>query len=148
MKTKDLLTAGLLALTATLTSARAADTILHNFTGGTSDGSMPDGSLTLSGTKLYGMTEAGGSSNTGALFSMNTDGSSFGLLHSFTGGASDGSTPYGSLTLSGAKLYGMTVGGGSSDTGALFSMNPMAPATACSIPSPAAPAMALSLLAR
>ena len=123
MKTKHLLSTGLLALLSTLTPARAVDTILHNFTSGASDGSTPYGSLTLSGAKFYGMTEAGGGNNTGALFSMNTDGSGFGLLHSFTGGASDGRYPEGSLTLSGAKLYGMTVYGGSSDTGAIFSMN-------------------------
>ena len=99
------------------------DTILHNFTSGASDGSTPYGSLTLSGAKFYGMTEAGGGNNTGALFSMNTDGSGFGLLHSFTGGASDGRFPRGSLTLSGSKLYGMAASGGRSDTGAIFSMN-------------------------
>ena len=45
------------------------------------------------------------------------------ILHSFTGGASDGSYPFGSLTLSGLKLYGLTTGGGSSDGGTLFCVN-------------------------
>ena len=108
------------------TPARAATTILHSFTGGVSDGASPNGSLTLSGSKFYGMTNTGGSGNQGALFSMNTDGTGFGLLHSFTGGVSDGSKPYGSLVLSGSKLYGMTLNGGrvgSGPSGTLFSMN-------------------------
>src|SRR5678816_1838971 len=86
--------------------------VLHNFTGGASDGSGPFESLTLSGSKLYGMTPDGGSSDRGTLFSMNTDGTGFSLLHSFTSGNSDGADPFGSLTLSGSTLYGMTQHGG------------------------------------
>ena len=122
MKTKSILITGVLAFLAALTPARAV-TILHTFTGSASDGANPQDSLTLSGLKLYGLTGNGGTSNKGALFSMNTDGTGYGLLHSFTSGASDGSNPYGSLTLSGSKLYGMTYFAGSSDMGSLFSMN-------------------------
>ena len=125
MKTKHLLTTGLLALLAALTPARAV-TILHAFTGGASDGQYPNGSLTLSGSTLYGMTGNGGGSSNGTLFSMNTDGSGFGVLHSFAGGVSDGANPYGTLTLSGSKFYGMTYSGGSSSgsgNGTIFTMN-------------------------
>ena len=121
--------ASLLLVSATLlpglldTPARAATMILHNFTGGTSDGSYPYGSLTLSGSNLYGMTFYGGSNDSGAIFSMNADGSGFSLLHSLTGGSSDGRSPYGSLTLSGTTLYGTTWVGGSSGSGVLFKMN-------------------------
>ena len=111
-------TAALLALP----PARAADTILHSFTGGSSGGSNPYGSVTLSGSKLYGMTYGGGSFGTGTLFSMNTDGTGFSLLHSFDN--STGAYPQGSLTLSGSKLYGMTSGGGSfGPYGTIFSVN-------------------------
>src|SRR5947209_7436067 len=96
-----LVAAGLIVLS--LASSLAQDTILHNFAGGSDDGGNPSGSLTLSGTKLYGMTAGGGSNNGGTVFSMNIDGSGFALLHSFSGGAY-----YGSLTLSGSVLYGMT----------------------------------------
>ena len=82
----------------------------------------PDGSLTLSGSKLFGMTAVGGTSNTGTLFSMNTDGTGFRPLHSFTGGVTDGYEPQGSLTLSGSTLYGMTGQGGSGNHGVLFSI--------------------------
>lgn len=96
---------------------------LRNFTGGSTDGDEPYGALTLSGSKLYGMTGYGGSSNSGTIFSINTDGSGFSLLHSFTGGSTDGNEPHGSLTLSGSKLYGMTYLGGSGSKGMLFSVN-------------------------
>ena len=69
------------------------------------------------------MTYNGGSNGTGTLFSMNTDGTGFSLLHSFNGGTSDGQFPDGSLTLSGSKLYGMTANGGFRNSGTLFSMS-------------------------
>ena len=47
----------------------------------------------------------------------------FNLLKSFTGGASDGALPYGSLILSGSTLYGMTSQGGSSGSGTIFSID-------------------------
>jgi uncharacterized repeat protein (TIGR03803 family) len=50
-----------------------------------SDGAQPNGSLTLAGSTLYGMTRVGGSSGNGVLFSMNTDGGGYSLLHTFTG---------------------------------------------------------------
>ena len=121
----SLLTVGAALLLGSLpTPARAATMILHNFTGDVGDGANPYGSLTLSNSKLYGLTSSGGSSSTGgALFSMNPDGTGFGLLHSFTEGTSDGFVPFGSLTLSGARLYGTTNGGGSSGSGTVFGIN-------------------------
>jgi uncharacterized repeat protein (TIGR03803 family) len=44
--------------------------------------------------------------------------SSFSVLYSF--GGEDGASPYGSLTLSGRTLYGMTVYGGNNDQGTIF----------------------------
>ncbi len=98
-------------------------TIIHNFTGSSSDGTGPIGSLTLSGNTLYGMTAAGGSGNDGIIFSIDTNGNSFTDLHNFIGTSSDGASPYGGLTLSGSKLYGMTYYGGSSNYGIVFSIN-------------------------
>ena len=100
-----------------------ATTILHSFTGASNDGSNSYGSVTLSGTKLYGMTQSGGSGSVGTVFSMNTDGTGFGLLHSFTFSATDGRSPYGSLSLSGSTLYGMTYYRNATAVGAIFSMN-------------------------
>ena len=98
-------------------------TNLHNFAND-SNGRSPYGSLTLSGSTLFGMTGFGGSGNNGTIFKLNTDGTGFALLHSFAGGTSDGSQPfYGALTLSGSTLYGMTKLGGSGGGGTVFKMN-------------------------
>ena len=104
-------------------SAQAELTVLHAFTGTSSDGAQPRGSLTLSGSTLYGMTGSGGSNNQGVVFQISTSGTNFNLLHWFIGGSSDGSEPYGSLTLSGATLYGMTYGGGPQGDGTLFQIS-------------------------
>jgi MYXO-CTERM domain-containing protein len=104
-------------------SQRLTSNLLHSFEGGIADGQLPGGSLTLSGSILYGMTSAGGASDFGTVFKLNTDGTGFSLLHSF-GGASDGWSPNGSLTLSGSTLYGMTtLGGPGTGGGTLFKVN-------------------------
>lgn len=46
------------------------------------------------------------------------------VLHSFTGGATDGSTSMSSLLKVGSLLYGTTFGGGSDDQGTVFSIAP------------------------
>lgn len=76
-------------------------TILHSFAGG-ADGAYPQGSLLLSGSTLYGMTSGVGpfglgwdAGTSGTIFSINTDGTGYMILHSFTGGANDGAGPRG-----------------------------------------------------
>jgi uncharacterized repeat protein (TIGR03803 family) len=89
---------------------------------GSSNGSTPTGALVLNGNMLYGMTSAGGDSDLGAIFKISTNGTDFSKLFSFNG-ATNGSTPYGSLTLSGSYLYGMTNLGGVNDGGVIFKLN-------------------------
>ena len=97
-------------------------TTLHGFTNG-SDGAYPYAGLILSGNTLYGTANGGGSSAAGTVFAVNTDGSGFTTLHSFTNG-SDGAYPYAGLILSGNTLYGTAIGGGSSaDYGTVFGVN-------------------------
>jgi uncharacterized repeat protein (TIGR03803 family) len=98
-------------------------TNLHAFAGYPGDGSAPSGSLTLDGATLYGMTQYGGAHNKGAVFKMSTDGSSYTTLHSFAGGASDGDSPQGSLTLANGWLYGMTPFGGTNNYGVVFRLS-------------------------
>ena len=99
-------------------------TILHSFTGGSGDGLNPVGiSPIVTGTTLYGMTLNGGASNWGVVFRINTDGSGYTNLHSFTGGSSNGANPDGPLTLIGTTLYGLTEGGGPYLGGVLFEIN-------------------------
>jgi len=98
-------------------------TVLHNFTGSATDGAGPQGSLVVSGSELLGMTELGGSGNTGSLFSINLDGTAYTQIHSFAGGASDGSHPFGSLIVSGTNVYGFTANGGTGGSGTVFKMS-------------------------
>ncbi len=87
-----------------------------------SDGAYPEAGLILSGTTFYGTASQGGSSGWGTVFKVNTNGTGFTILHSFTNG-SDGASPYGGLVLSGNTLYGTTYEGGSSGWGAVFALN-------------------------
>ena len=96
-------------------------TVLQSFDG--ANGANPtNGSLTVNGSTLYGMTSSGGSSGNGNIFSINTNGSNLQSLYSFSGGA-DGASPQGSLALIGSTLYGMTCYGGGSGNGNIFSIN-------------------------
>jgi uncharacterized repeat protein (TIGR03803 family) len=96
-------------------------TNLHSFTG-VSDGANPEAGLILSGNILYGTAYRGGSSNKGTVFAVNTDGTGFTTLHSFTNG-SDGANPEAGLILSGNTLYGTAFAGGSSGYGTVFAIN-------------------------
>ena len=80
------------------------------------NGEDPYGGLTLSGATLYGMTRGGGDYGHGTIFSIATTGGNANALSSFIGPFGDGGqSPYGSLTLSGTTLYGMTSTGGTND---------------------------------
>ncbi len=105
-----------------ISTSGGALTDLHNFTGSTTDGANPEGSLTLSGSTLYGMTTWGGAYGDGIVFSISTSGSSFKDLHDFSGSTTDGQAPYDSLTLTGSTLYGMTNQGGAYSDGIIFSI--------------------------
>ncbi len=99
-----------------------AYSVLQAFKYGTETGMMPYGSLTLSGTTLYGMTYQGGANWNGTVFQLDTGSSGLTLLHSFGSETDDGAMPYGSLTLSGTTLLGMTNQGGAYGAGAIFSV--------------------------
>ena len=92
-------------------------TILLSFNSIT-NGFAPYGSLTLSGSTLYGMTWGG--NRAGTVFSVPTSGGAPTTLLAFSG--SNGGYPWGSLTLSGSTLYGMTCSGGANDDGTIFSI--------------------------
>ena len=86
------------------------------------DGTTPTGSLLLSGSTLYGTTTYGGSNSDGTVFSINTDGSGYSILHQFSDAPGDGYNPYSPLILSGSTLYGTTEGGGRSN-GTVYQIN-------------------------
>jgi uncharacterized repeat protein (TIGR03803 family) len=100
---------------------------LHDFTGG-NDGAAPVAGLVLSGNTLYGTANAGGTNGSGTVFAINTNGTGFTNLYSFSatdtnGCNSDGADPEAVLLLSGNTLYGLANGGGSSGNGTVFSVN-------------------------
>jgi uncharacterized repeat protein (TIGR03803 family) len=111
-----------LALSLTIT-VRAQYRVLHHFTGPTNDGSGPWGSLIQSGSTLYGMTSTGGSDNTGVIFNINTDGTSFHVMHNFISAGDDGTGPFGTLLLDGSILYGMATSQGTAYGGTLFKID-------------------------
>jgi len=92
---------------------------LYNFSYG-EDGGYPQGGLVLLGNTLYGTAESGGDSGVGTLFSLNTDGSNFTPMYSFTG-QDDGSGPN-ALIAQGNTLYGTTENGSTANSGAIFAV--------------------------
>jgi uncharacterized repeat protein (TIGR03803 family) len=114
-------------------------TTLHSFTPTATsssytnaDGARLSAELLLSGNTLYGTAVGGGSSGNGTVFAMNTDGTGFTNLHSFTvtsGGSlsniknTDGANPYAGLILSSNTLYGTTAYGGTNGNGTVFALN-------------------------
>jgi uncharacterized repeat protein (TIGR03803 family) len=93
--------------------------VVHNFTGG-SDGGGPLSGFVIDGAgNLYGTTNAGGASNYGVVFKMNSSGVEA-VLHSFNGGT-DGANPEGRLIRDKAgNLYGTTTAGGAFGAGTVF----------------------------
>src|SRR6266478_4456495 len=115
------------ALLTTNTSKLSAQslTVLHTFSATpswppmNSDGAQPyQTGVILSGNILYGTTYYGGTNGNGAIFSVDTSGSNFTALHSFTATPSpdyinfDGQAPQGGLLLLGDRLYGTALFGG------------------------------------
>src|SRR5438128_1099459 len=111
-------------------------TTLHNFTAlnssTNSDGARPRAGLISSGNTRYGTARTGGGSGGGTVFAVNTDGTGFTNLHSFTSTAfdpssgfstnGDGRSPAG-LIISGDTLYGTAFSGGASGYGTVFAVN-------------------------
>ena len=77
--------------------------------------------LLLSGSTIYGFSQAGGSLNRGYIFSIGTNGSNFSILYSFIGQPSDGKSPSSLILSSGTTFYGATIQGGASNFGTIFS---------------------------
>ena len=79
-------------------SAKASPfTILDPFD--PANGANPSGSLTLSGTTLYGVTNMGGDNDKGTIFKFDTEKNVKTVLHSLSGGTNEGAYPSGTLTL-------------------------------------------------
>ena len=101
-------------------------TVIRTFTN-SPDGWDPEAGLVLDGSTLYGTTCQGGSSTNGTVFKMDTNGTGYAILKSFSAlnncTNSDGANPYASLVLSGSTLYGTTCNGGVSSNGVVFKVD-------------------------
>lgn len=108
-------------------------TVLHSFGSIPNDGTTPVAGLVLDSSTgfLYGTTEKGGGSYDGTVFKIDTSGSNYSVLHSFTGynsispSTSDGANPEAGLVLDSSNhlLYGTTRVGGSSNDGTVFKID-------------------------
>jgi uncharacterized repeat protein (TIGR03803 family) len=107
--------------------------ILHHFSAVSgpastnSDGAVPVAGLALSGNTLFGTTLEGGASGNGTVFAINTDGTGFTNLYSFTAISNntnaDGANPIATLAVSGATLYGTAQNGGRFGLGTVFKLS-------------------------
>jgi uncharacterized repeat protein (TIGR03803 family) len=112
----------LYSFTATSTDSSGVET--------NSDGAYPNAGLILLGNTLYGTASSGGSPGSGTVFAVNTNGTGFTNLHTFTqlsvpytGTNSDGANPSAGLVLSGNTLYGTAQLSGSAGNGTVFAVN-------------------------
>jgi uncharacterized repeat protein (TIGR03803 family) len=97
-------------------------TNLHSFV--YTNGIYPQAGVIISNNVLYGTTREGGTEepgNDGTIFHLNSDGSGFTNIYSFTGGT-DGGQIYSSLVLWGTTLFGTSLFGGASNSGCIFSI--------------------------
>jgi uncharacterized repeat protein (TIGR03803 family) len=103
--------------------ATGEEIVLYSFTGGTTDGCNPAGSLLRHRGSLYGTTYSCGASGYGTVFKVDTSGTET-VLHSFAGGKTDGAEPYAGLVRNAdGLLYGTTVYGGASGDGTVFKVS-------------------------
>ncbi len=86
--------------------------VLHSFA--SADGVNPTGGVILDGAGfLHGTTSYGGTGDHGTIYTIDTDGNNFSVLHRFASGVDDGSHPHGELVIDGSgDLYGTTAEGG------------------------------------
>lgn len=109
-------------------------TVLHTFSGLDSsgfnvDGAYPSGRLAFAGDgRLYGVTREGGAGGNGTVYGLGLGGEGFSAVHSFSALDSnnvneDGATPFGGLVEVNGVLYGTTSGGGTSNYGAVYSLD-------------------------
>jgi uncharacterized repeat protein (TIGR03803 family) len=98
---------------------------LYTFTG--TDGYWPVSTPIISGNTIFGVSSFGGTNGSGNVFRINTDGSGFTNLYSFSpnGGANtDGADTYdyGGLALSGNTFYGTAAFSGSGGQGTVWQL--------------------------
>src|SRR5580658_2424053 len=108
--------------------AQASEQVIYNFPVSGQSGTIPSSKLLSdSSGRLYGVTDAGGSANSGTVFELSAPvngARSFHVLHEFTGLVTDARNPEGNLVFDAAgNLYGMALGG-KYNSGAVYKLTP------------------------
>lgn len=94
-------------------------TVLHHFD--VTSGIDPVGNLVLINNLLYGVTNQNGCGCAGGvIYSIDTSGSDFSIVHFFEPDSSEPSDPQSGLILVGTRLYGTGTYGGDSNLGGIF----------------------------
>jgi uncharacterized repeat protein (TIGR03803 family) len=107
-------------------SPSGVETVLYSFGSVANDPDMGFSPLVEGDDgNFYGVSQFGGTSNEGAVFKITPEGV-LTLVHSFTGGSSDGSEPYQSGLLKGSdgNFYGVTGDGGPNGGGVVYKLTP------------------------
>ena len=86
------------------------------------DGEQPQAGLLLSGGTLYGTAYGGGTNGYGTVYSVQTNGTNFTVLHAFTN-TPDGAYPQAGLALARDTLFGTTEAGGTNGKGTVFAID-------------------------
>jgi uncharacterized repeat protein (TIGR03803 family) len=96
-------------------------TVVHDFNN--TDGSLPDCTLTVHASMIYGCTAEGGNlkNQYGTVFSLNPATNAFVSLHSFT--SADGYGPIGRMAVTDAGIFVTPNGGGPANDGVLARVN-------------------------
>lgn len=100
--------------------------VVHSFGSSPTDGRRIFGRLlqAIDGT-IYGTTYFGGTSNSGTIYAISSDGTIFTIVHNFTNTIDDGANPWAGLTQApDGTLYGTSQNGGGSGLGTVFQMAP------------------------
>jgi uncharacterized repeat protein (TIGR03803 family) len=104
--------------------AGSQEQVLHSFQEDNNGAYPQSGVVVDSKGNIYGTTSLAGADGAGTVFQLTpASGSGFTLLHTFNG-TSDGANPRSSLLLKSGKLYGTTIGAGSSIFGTVFELTP------------------------
>ncbi|MGA2659094.1 MAG: choice-of-anchor tandem repeat GloVer-containing protein [Verrucomicrobiota bacterium] len=100
--------------------------LLHSFGQSAGDGQYPRAGVVQGPDgALYGTTYGGGSSNLGTIFKINSSGTAYSVLWSFTTNRGDGCQPCAELMPGNdGALYGTACNGGGGGCGTVFRINP------------------------
>jgi uncharacterized repeat protein (TIGR03803 family) len=105
-------------------SASRKLTVLHTFTGGTTDGCFGHGTPVMDKQgNLYGTTSRCGTGSEGTVWKVSPKGKET-VLYNFAGGTSDGANPIAGVILDAhGNVYGDTDSGGTSDNGTIYELS-------------------------